>query len=215
MKTLKETMETMKGAVMRTRIAYMLAGAGLILLGQALAPLLRPEATSQETDQTADHVHFTRITCNALDIIDSDGNRHVSLLSTEKGGIAAVWDIRGGLAAAVSADEHGGAVAARGTGNNSYASLRVEKEGGAVRLRGADGSDQLLAEATADGGGVSLYAADETLRGAWLALQIGAEMALLGKDGKRRVSLSVAPDDAGAARLYGAGGESVLVLPEL
>ncbi len=198
---------------MKTRVLYMIVGAGLILLGQLLAPLLWTNAVGQEEAAEEKATHFNQLTCNSLEVLDAEGRRQLSLFSTDHGGFAAIWDKSGALAAVVGADERGGTVIVRSPKDGSRGALRIE-DGGALWLLGADGSKQAAVEATADGGGVSLYSADETLRGAWLALPVGAELSLLGSDGERRASVSVSPDEAGSVRVYGADGERTGVMPE-
>ena len=92
----------------KQKSGYMLLGAGLLAVGIIIGRLIEPRLKVEPRMEAESVGVFEKITCRELDLVDQDGNRMISFLSTDESAGAIFYSREGGMVMFLgSADELG------------------------------------------------------------------------------------------------------------
>ena len=182
---------------MRIRLRYMALGGLLVIAGQVLSTLVPDVALGQRIAP-----EFDRIACRSLVVTDELGRPQVTLMAGENGGFIGLSNHAGHMSAALDASATGGTLVIRGGKGSPAAIMRSDDQGSGLWVVGSDGSRRLRVGASEDAADFTMYDVTGTPRVSCIALSDGAAMTLMGRDGRGRAVLAVAPDDSGTLKTY-------------
>ena len=179
----------------KQKLGYMALGAGIMLIGMWVSPLISPPVTAQHNGV------FDKIQCREIEVIDKDGKTGITLttheerggglfvLSGEDGSVDIGTTVRGGFvwvsgkggSARMMTYKQGGRVSVFGKDGGS-AEMATDEVGGRVGVSGKGGSVNI--DTNKNGGSVQVYGniLDGKIAGMSIAEQSGVVWVVSGKD---------------------------------